>query len=94
MGALQPVEEFTEPAQSPLPDNTRSTSSSWSASTNCAWVMASPSNRRDHKASLLRCLPLLVTAARTSATTNCECPVSASAARTTSATRQAAIRRS
>ena len=31
-------------------------------------------------------LPLAVTAARTSATTNCECPVSASTARTTSAT--------
>ena len=34
----------------------------------------------------VRCLWLAVTAARTSATTNCEWPVSASTARTTSAT--------
>ena len=33
------------------PDTTRSTSSSWSASTYWAWVMASPSSRRDHSAS-------------------------------------------
>ena len=51
-----------------------------------AWVIASPSSRRAHSANRLRCLPLAVTAARTSATTNCECPVSDSAARTTSAT--------
>ena len=35
---------------SPL-DITRSTSSSWSAITYWAWVMASPSSRRDHSAS-------------------------------------------
>ena len=39
-----------------VPDTTRSTSSSWSASTNWAWVMASPSSRRDHSASRCRCL--------------------------------------
>ena len=48
--------------------------------------IASPSSRRDHSASRCRCCWLAVTAARTSDTTNCEFPVSASTPRTTPAT--------
>ncbi|CNI71418.1 Uncharacterised protein [Mycobacterium tuberculosis] len=47
-------------------------------------MIVSPNSRRAHRASRLRCLLLAVTALRTSATTNCECPVSDSAALITS----------
>ena len=69
---LQALEELGQLAQPVGARTTRSTSSSWSASTNWAWVMASPSSLRDHNASRWRCRWLVVTALRTSATTNCE----------------------
>ena len=47
----------------PVPETTRSTSSSWSASRYWACVIVSPNSRRAHSASRLRCLLLAVTAA-------------------------------